>query len=57
MDAKQKTEGQANKENNRFVDAMSIPDINIALITPDRIANKPPRSVNTTVVIQPKPLE
>ena len=48
---------QASTENKRFVDAINIPETNIALITPERIANKPPRSVNTTVVIHPKPLE
>ena len=48
---------QASKENNRFVKAINIPETNIALITPERIANKPPKSVNTTVVIHPKPLE
>ena len=48
---------QARKEKRRFVDAIKIPETNIALITPDRIANKPPKSVNITVVIQPKPLE
>ena len=26
---------QANKENNRFVDAINIPETNIAVITPD----------------------
>ena len=46
---------QASKENKRFVDAISIPETNIAFTTPERIANKPPSSVNTTVVIQPKP--
>ena len=34
---------QANKVNNKFVEAINMPDINIALITPDRIANKPPK--------------
>ena len=48
---------QANTANKRFVAAINIPEINIAFITPERIANKPPRSVNTTVVIQPIPLE
>ena len=37
--------------------AINIPEMNIAFITPERIANNPPRSVKTTVVIQPKPLE
>ena len=31
----------ANKEKSKLVEAISIPDINIALITPDRIANNP----------------
>ena len=48
---------QANKENNRFVEAIKIPDTNIALITPDLIANKPPSRVKITVVIQPSPFE
>ena len=48
---------QAKKENKRFVEAINIPETNNALITPDRIANKPPKSVNITVVIQPRPLE
>ncbi len=47
----------ANKENNKFVDAINIPDMNIAFITPDRIANNPPNKVKITVVIQPKPFE
>ena len=48
---------QAKRENKRFVDAINIPDTNIALITPERIANNPPSNVNITVVIQPRPLE
>ena len=48
---------QARAENKRFVDAINIPETNIALITPDLIANKPPKRVKTTVVIHPKPLE
>ena len=48
---------QASKENNKFVEAISIPETNIALITPDRIANNPPRRVKITVVTQPRPLE
>ncbi len=47
----------ASKENKRFVEAISIPETNIAFITPERIANKPPNNVNTTVVIHPKPFE
>ena len=39
------------------VDAIIIPDMNIALITPERIANNPPSNVNITVVIQPRPFE
>ena len=48
---------QANNENNKFVEAISIPETNIALITPERIANKPHNKVKITVVIQPKPFE
>ena len=48
---------QARAANKRFVAAINIPEINIAFTTPERIANKPPKSVNTTVVIQPIPLE
>ena len=48
---------QARAANKRFVAAINIPEINIALTTPERIANRPPRSVNTTVVIQPIPFE
>ena len=48
---------QARAANKRFVAAINVPEINIAFTTPERIANKPPRSVNTTVVIQPIPLE
>ena len=47
----------ASKENNKFVEAINIPETNIALITPERIANKPPSKVNITVVIQPNVLE
>ena len=47
----------ARAANKRFVAAINIPETNIAFTTPERIANKPPRSVNTTVVIQPMPLE
>ena len=46
---------QASTENKRFVEAINIPETNIAFITPERIANKPPYNVNTTVVIHPKP--
>ena len=48
---------QANKENNKLVDAINIPDKNIALITPDLIAKSPPSNVKITVVIQPRPFE
>ena len=48
---------QASKENKRFVEAIKIPETNIALTTPERMANKPPKSVNITVVTHPKPLE
>ncbi len=47
----------ANKEKSKLVEAISIPEINIALITPDLIANKPPKRVKITVVIHPRPLE
>ena len=47
---------QANKENNKFVEAIKTPETNIALITPERIANNPPRSVKITVVTHPNPL-
>ena len=47
----------ASKEKRRLVLAISIPETNMALITPDRIANSPPNRVNTTVVTHPKPLE
>ena len=47
----------ASKENKRFVDAINIHETNIALMTPDRMANNPPKRVKTTVVIQPKPFE
>ena len=47
----------ASRENNRFVEAINTPDTNIALITPERIANKPPSNVNITVVTQPRPFE
>ena len=39
------------------IDAINIPEINIAFTTPERIAKSPPKSVKTTVVIQPIPLE
>ena len=48
---------QARAANKRFVPAINIPEINIAFTTPERIANRPPKSVNMTVVIQPMPLE
>ena len=48
---------QASTENKIFVEAINIPETNIAFTTPERIANRPPNNVNTTVVIQPKPLE
>ena len=48
---------QARAANKRFVPAIKIPETNIAFITPERIANKPPRRVKMTVVIQPMPLE
>ena len=48
---------EANKENNKFVEAISIPETNIALITPERMANKPPNKVKITVVTHPRPFE
>ena len=48
---------QASKENNKLVDAIKTPEINMALMTPERIANNPPNNVNITVVIQPNPFE
>ena len=36
---------QASSENNKFVEAINIPETNMALITPERIANNPPKSV------------
>ena len=48
---------QANTENNKLVEAIKIPDTNIAFITPDLIANSPPRRVKITVVTHPRPLE
>ena len=40
-----------------FCQAANIPEINIALMTPERIANKPPSKVKITVVIHPNPFE
>ena len=48
---------QARAANKRLVTAINIPETNIAFTTPERIAKSPPKSVNTTVVIQPIPLE
>ena len=48
---------QAKKLNKRLVEAIIIPARNIAFKTPDLITNNPPKSVNITVVIQPKVLE
>ena len=48
---------QAKAANKRFVDAISIPDKNIALIKPIRTANSPPNNVNITVVSHPIPFE
>ncbi len=48
---------QARAANKRFVAAINIPEMNIAFITPERIANNPPMRVNMTVVTQPIPLE
>ena len=47
----------ANIAYNKFVNAIKIPDTNIAVMTPDLIANNPPIKVNITVVSHPKPLE
>ena len=48
---------QAKSVNKRLVLAISIPAKNIALNIPDLITKRPPRSVNITVVTQPKVLE
>ena len=48
---------QAKIENKRFVEAINIPETNIAFTTPDLIANNPPIRVKITVVTHPKPLE
>ena len=48
---------QANKENNRFVEAINIPAKNIDFITPVLIANRPPNNVKMTVVSHPKVFE
>ena len=48
---------QANIENRIFVEAIKIPDTNMALTSPMRTANNPPSKVNVTVVSQPIPLE
>ena len=48
---------QANKENSKLVEAIKIPETNIALTTPERIANHPPNKVKITVVIHPRPFE
>ena len=47
----------AYKEKSKFDEAISIPETNIAFITPDLIANNPPSSVKITVVNHPRPLE
>ena len=47
----------ANTENKTFVEAIKTPETNIALMTPDLIANNPPIRVNTTVEIHPRPFE
>ena len=47
----------ANKEKSKLVEAISIPEMNIAFITPDLIANKPPSRVKITVVNHPRPFE
>ena len=44
---------QASKENNKFVEAIAMPEINNARIIPPFITKKLPNSVNRTVVIQP----
>ena len=47
----------ANKEKSKLVDAIKIPETNIAFITPDLIAKRPPNKVNKTVVNHPRLLE
>ena len=44
-------------ENNIFVNAINIPDKNMALTKPIRTANNPPSKVKTIVVSQPIPFE
>ena len=44
---------QASKENNKFVEAIAMPEINNARIIPPFITKKLPNRVNRTVVIQP----
>ena len=48
---------QAKTENKTLVEAIRIPETNIALISPIRTANNPPSKVKVTVVIQPIPFE
>ena len=43
--------------NIKFVKAIIIPDVNIALISPILIVNKPPNNVKKIVVNQPIPFE
>ena len=44
-------------ENIKLVEAIIIPETNMALSKPIRIANRPPNNVNIIVVIQPIPFE
>ena len=48
---------QASKENNKFVEAIAIPERNNALIIPPFITKKLPNKVNNIVVVQPIPFE
>ena len=48
---------QASKAKSKFVRAIKPPAKNIVFIVPALIAIIPPNNVNTTVVIQPSPLE
>ena len=48
---------QARSVNIKFVTAIKPPAINIVFTVPDLIANSPPNSVNTTVVIHPSVFE
>ena len=48
---------QAKAEKRRFVEAINIPAIIIPFTKPERIANKLPIIVKTTVITQPYPFK